>query len=491
MSNSNFPAAVDTLFDPLPTTTFDDRTNPHHLIEGRQNDAITQLELKVGVDSSNDTSSLDWKISNILSGNVTIAPSPHAVTHEAGGTDPLPLDALSAASDNTNLNSSVSAHGLLPKLVNDATKYLDGTGHFSVPAATGGGGGTTYTGVNSVNVTGSTISLKNDSATPGNDAVFGTTSGGTLGWRAAANLPIAWASLTGIPTTFTPAAHQSSHIAGTDPLPSATATNRGLLAQLSGNTGDFVDGTNHCQSLSAVIAGLGVTPTGGMIDFAGSAAPTGWLLCDGTSYPTASFPALFAVIGYNWGGSGANFNVPDMRGRMALGAGQGTGLTNRALAAKGGEEAHVLTIAELAQHNHSASQPDHYHTISGAGNHTHGATLADHQHALPPFAHSHTYVQPLHSPVGSGGQTQGGGTYAYGAENVSTYTSPVLPTYFTSQYGGIPGITVNACGNITPNTTYESQTMGAVGGITVNNNGSSTAHNNMPPFVVTQKLIKT
>jgi microcystin-dependent protein len=50
----------------------------------------------------------------------------------------------------------------------------------------------------------------------------------------------------------------------------------------------------------------------------GSALPM-TLLCDGTSYTTAAYPALFAAIGYSFGGSGANFNVPDFRGRFLRG----------------------------------------------------------------------------------------------------------------------------------------------------------------------------
>lgn len=49
------------------------------------------------------------------------------------------LDDLASPDDNTDLNVSTSAHGLTPKLPNDATKYLDGSGAYSVPA---GGGGT-------------------------------------------------------------------------------------------------------------------------------------------------------------------------------------------------------------------------------------------------------------------------------------------------------------------------------------------------------------
>lgn len=48
-------------------------------------------------------------------------------------------------------------------------------------------------------------------------------------------------------------------------------------------------------------------------------APAGWVLADGASYTTAAQPALFAAIGYTYGGSGANFNVPNLKGRVPVG----------------------------------------------------------------------------------------------------------------------------------------------------------------------------
>jgi microcystin-dependent protein len=101
------------------------------------------------------------------------------------------------------------------------------------------------------------------------------------------------------------------------------------------------------------------TPAGSMIDFAGSTAPTGWLMCDGSSYSATSYPALFAVIGYTWGGSGPNFNVPDMRGRTSIGAGTGSGLTPRTLGQTLGEETHVLVVGEMPSHNHSQNPHSH------------------------------------------------------------------------------------------------------------------------------------
>lgn len=100
-------------------------------------------------------------------------------------------------------------------------------------------------------------------------------------------------------------------------------------------------------------------PIGATVEWGSLTAPSGWLICDGSSYATSLYPALFALIGYNFGGSGANFNVPDKRGRVGIGAGQGAGLTNRVLAATGGEETHQLSIAELASHTHIQNAHNH------------------------------------------------------------------------------------------------------------------------------------
>ena len=100
-------------------------------------------------------------------------------------------------------------------------------------------------------------------------------------------------------------------------------------------------------------------PTGTLLDFAGATPPTGYLLCDGSSYSTTTYSGLFSTISYTWGGSGVNFNVPDLRGRTTIGAGSGTGLTFRALATYSGEETHVLVSGEtpLAAHSHGFSVP--------------------------------------------------------------------------------------------------------------------------------------
>lgn len=62
-------------------------------------------------------------------------------------------------------------------------------------------------------------------------------------------------------------------------------------------------------------------PAGVVMPFTGASSPTGFLLCDGASYLTATYPNLFAVTSYTYGGSGGNFNVPDYRGMFLRGTG--------------------------------------------------------------------------------------------------------------------------------------------------------------------------
>jgi microcystin-dependent protein len=70
------------------------------------------------------------------------------------------------------------------------------------------------------------------------------------------------------------------------------------------------------------------TPHGTIRAHAGSTVPSGYLLCDGTSYTTTTYPTLFTAIAYAWGGSGTTFNVPDMRETIPVGVGtRGSGVT--------------------------------------------------------------------------------------------------------------------------------------------------------------------
>lgn len=116
-------------------------------------------------------------------------------------------------------------------------------------------------------------------------------------------------------------------------------------------------------------------PAGTVLPYVGATAPPGFLLCDGSEVSRTDQAALFALIGITYGmGDGVStFNLPDLRSRLVVGAGQGPFLTNRPVGTKGGEEAHTLTVAELAAHDHGAN------TGNQSANHTHalGVGAAD------------------------------------------------------------------------------------------------------------------
>jgi hypothetical protein len=84
---------------------------------------------------TDDTSACAGDDPRLFNARVPLA---HASNHQAAGNDPLALDTLAAPTDVTTLNASPSAHGLLPKLSNVATHFLNGVGVFTVPTATAG-----------------------------------------------------------------------------------------------------------------------------------------------------------------------------------------------------------------------------------------------------------------------------------------------------------------------------------------------------------------
>ena len=87
--------------------------------------------------------------------------------------------------------------------------------------------------------------------------------------------------------------------------------------------------------------------------FAGNFAPRGWAFCQGQILSIAQNTALFSLLGTTYGGNGqTTFALPDLRGRVPIGTGQGPGLSSFSLGQVGGAETHTLTVQELASHNH-------------------------------------------------------------------------------------------------------------------------------------------
>jgi microcystin-dependent protein len=134
--------------------------------------------------------------------------------------------------------------------------------------------------------------------------------------------------------------------------------------------------TNSYQAGSITLAALAqsliniIIPSGMIRLFGGNPIPSGWLLCDGTAVSRSTYAALWNVIGTLWGaGDGANtFNLPNLQGRTPIGyvtnAGTAGAVTARGFgnSASYGTETHVMTVAELVNHNHTLHDPGHFHT---------------------------------------------------------------------------------------------------------------------------------
>lgn len=99
-----------------------------------------------------------------------------------------------------------------------------------------------------------------------------------------------------------------------------------------------------------------VLPTGSVIPFAGKTAPTGWLMCQGQAVSRTTYAQLFSVIGTTFGsGDGSTtFNLPDLRGRVAVGVDSDANF----LGTTAGEKVVTLSIDQIPTHSHQYSFRD-------------------------------------------------------------------------------------------------------------------------------------
>jgi microcystin-dependent protein len=126
-------------------------------------------------------------------------------------------------------------------------------------------------------------------------------------------------------------------------VPSLTVNSRGQVTGVTNTSISFPAPTVFLEGM--------------MMPYAGSTAPSKWLLCDGSAISRTTYPDLFAAISTTFGaGNGSTtFNVPDMRGRTPIGVGTGAGLTARTTGSSGGAETVTLTdqIGSFGSHSHT------------------------------------------------------------------------------------------------------------------------------------------
>lgn len=235
------------------------------------------------------------------------------------------------------------------------------------------------------------------------------------------------------------------------------------------------------QGVANFIETSGLLPAGVMLPFGGPAgtAPNGWLVCDGSAVSRSIYASLFAAIGVNYGsGNGSTtFNLPDLRGRTIAGfdPGNSTGRLTGAAAGgvsaagynAGGEQAHTLSTAELAIHNHSISV-----SASDSG-HTHGVSDPGHSHGISDPGHVHGVG--LADNRGPSGLASTSGT-----------STPTESSNVNSAATGITGNGANATGITGTGTGVANISASGSAG----NAGSGSGHNNVQPTLIATWIIK-
>jgi microcystin-dependent protein len=208
-------------------------------------------------------------------------------------------------------------------------------------------------------------------------------------------------------------------------------------------------------------AGAAHEDVGSMKEWPGAAPPAGWDWCDGGPLSRNLYPEVFDVIGYTFGGDGADvFNKPDCRGRMTVAVGQGNGLTNRVRGQVGGSEAAVGTHLHTQDHGHGLALTSG--EAGGGAAHAHGLaigsgpTVGDHIHGVG--INSGLEGLHIHFPgnLATGGEVAGGHTHPSVAAGGSYFgeqgAGPVTPSAGT----GNPlftGGTTNHTHNVNQGTT--------------------------------------
>lgn len=217
-------------------------------------------------------------------------------------------------------------------------------------------------------------------------------------------------------------------------------------------------------------------PAGAIIQFGGSIAPSGWLLCDGTAYDGANpvYARLWGAIGTNYGGAGINaFQVPDLKGRVPVGflAGDADfGSLSTKAGSKAGVSAHshgdgTLSTSGVGDHGHGVSDPTHGHTAwtDEQGNHNHGQTVES---------------------TSSTGESHSHGTSGTAGNPDATNTTGTDYTNSAGQHGHSVGVALSGTG-------ISINTAGAHShDVTGSTAEAGTANGNLQPYAVVNFIIK-
>ncbi|WP_205510666.1 phage tail protein [Longitalea arenae] len=159
--------------------------------------------------------------------------------------------------------------------------------------------------------------------------------------------------------------------------------------------------------------------------FGGNFAPRSWAFCQGQLLSIAQNTALFSLLGTTYGGNGqTTFALPDLRGRVPIGTGQGPGLPNYTQGEMAGTPTTTLLITNMPAHNHTAS--GNTLTVSLSASTAAGTTN------IP----GNTVVPAKLPTIGSGPSASNINGYAPQDNSASFAASPVSGNITTNIAGG-------------------------------------------------------
>lgn len=181
-----------------------------------------------------------------------------------------------------------------------------------------------------------------------NDLAWYAATGSTVGPLTTANSSVLTTTSTGAPTWSGALTNGQLIIGSTGATPVAHTLTQGFGITITNGAG------------SITIAANGSAAIGTIIDFAGTSAPTNYLVCDGSEISRTTYALLFAVIGVTWGAGdmSTTFNIPDLAASVTVGSGGAGPIIGANVGDTGGEEAHTVVLSEI---------PDHTHFTPGSG----------------------------------------------------------------------------------------------------------------------------
>jgi microcystin-dependent protein len=183
-----------------------------------------------------------------------------------------------------------------------------------------------------------------------------------------------------------------------------------------------------------------------VVPYAGTTAPTGWLICDGAAINRSIYGALFAIVGttYGAGDGSTTFNLPNLVNRFSVGAGGtyalgATGGATSGTTSSAGSHNHTgltgsttLTTAQIPAHNHPAtvSDPGHVHILGGSNLGSGSTGYSGAPGGANPTNSAVTGISVSTSNTGGGGSHD----HTISTDGTHTHTVATVPPYIALNY---------------------------------------------------------